>query len=380
MSIYLQSKWKVFLLACAIAIALCSLLYTTFLTKKLSKEERKKIELWAEAYRMYIDANKNDPNLDFYFRVIEGNTTIPVIWTDERMTIIDFLNLDATKALNPAYVEKRLAHMRQKYLPITIEIDNLTQYIYYDDSSTLAQLSNYPFIQLGIIVLFVAMAYFAFSSLRRSEQNQVWVGLSKETAHQLGTPVSSLLAITEMLKMQTSGNALIDELGKDVSRLQAITERFSKIGSKPATPLTDVGQVIAASLNYMRKRSSDKVNISLRKPEHLVMAPLSEPLFGWVIENLCKNALDAMSGVGKISVELTDGKNQITVNIADTGKGIPKRKHKAIFKPGYTTKSRGWGLGLSLSKRIIEEYHNGRIFVLHSEPDKGTTFRIILKV
>jgi signal transduction histidine kinase len=312
--------------------------------------------------------------------VIEGNTTIPVIWTDEQMHIIDFLNLDAVKTMDPDYVEKRLTHMRQKYPPIIIEIDRLTQYIYYDDSSTLSHLANYPFIQLSIVVLFVGVAYFAFRSLRKSEQNQVWVGLSKETAHQLGTPVSSLLAITEMLKMQTSDNALVDELGKDVSRLQAITERFSKIGSKPATPITDVGQVIAASLNYMRKRSSDKVTIDFRKPEHPVMAPLSEPLFGWVIENLCKNALDAMSGVGKISVELTDGKNQIMVDIADTGKGISKRKYKTIFKPGYTTKSRGWGLGLSLSKRIIESYHNGRIFVLHSEPDRGTTFRIILKV
>jgi len=204
--------------------------------------------------------------------------------------------------------------------------------------------------------------------------------LSKETAHQLGTPISSLLAITEMLKMQAHDHALVTELEKDVSRLHSITERFSKIGSKPATPIVDVVQTIANSLNYIRQRSSDRVSVCYNPPAgEPVMVPLSEPLFSWVIENLCKNALDAMSGAGIIQVELKPSRNQVLIDVSDTGKGIPKRKHKTIFNPGYTTKSRGWGLGLSLSKRIIEEYHNGRIFVLRSDPEQGTTFRIVLQ-
>jgi signal transduction histidine kinase len=266
------------------------------------------------------------------------------------------------------------------YSPIILELyDGVEQYIYYDESFILYQLSLYPYIQLGIIFLFIGVAYFAFSASRKSEQNQVWVGLTKETAHQLGTPISSLLAITEMLKMQARDPALVTELEKDVSRLHSITERFSKIGSKPATPMTDVGRAIADSLNYVRKRSSDKVIIRYNQPDEMIMVPLSESLFSWVIENLCKNALDAVAGAGTISVELKSSRNHIVIDVSDTGKGISKRKFKTIFKPGYTTKSRGWGLGLSLTKRIIEDYHNGRIFVLRSDPDKGTTFRITLK-
>jgi signal transduction histidine kinase len=367
-----------FLLLCAIAIGLCSLLYTHFLIDKLSEEERKKIELWAEAYRMMIAADNEDANLDFYLRVIENNLTIPIIWVDQDLQVIDVLNIDLPKEQAASYISRELASIKNKYPPITIKFGNHTQYIYYDDSSILYQLSYYPYVQLGIIILFVAVAYFAFNTSRKSEQNQVWVGLSKETAHQLGTPLSSLLAITEMLKMEEIDQALVNELEKDVSRLNAITERFSKIGSKPATPLTDIGQTVAQSLRYIRKRSSDKVSICFAQPEHPIMLPLSEPLFGWVLENLCKNALDAMAGVGKIAVMLSVVKNQVIVDVSDTGKGIPKRRHKTVFKPGYTTKSRGWGLGLSLTKRIIEDYHNGRIFVLRSDPDKGTVFRIVL--
>ncbi len=380
MNVYnLRLKWKLFLLICAIFIGLCSLLYTSYLIRKLSAEERKKIELWAEATRLMIDAENDDSNLDFYLRVIENNTTIPVIILDQNQKINSYRNLDSTKVHKPKYVARQLERMKDKYEPIVIDLGDDKQYVYYDDSSILYQLSYYPYVQWGIIILFVGVAYFAFSSSRKSEQNQVWVGLSKETAHQLGTPISSLLAITEMLKTQVDDQALIGELEKDVSRLNAITERFSKIGSKPATPMTDVGQAIAQGLSYIRKRSSDKVNIRFDQPEQPVMVPLSEPLFGWVIENLCKNALDAMSGSGTISVELKSFRNQVIIDVSDTGKGIPKRRHKAVFKPGFTTKSRGWGLGLSLTKRIIEDYHDGRIFVLRSEADKGTVFRIILK-
>lgn len=381
MNIYnLRSKWKFFLLICAIVIGVCSLLYTNYMVRKLSEEERKKMELWAKANKMIIESDFEDSNLDFYLCVIEDNTTIPVIVVNKNQQINAYRNLDSLKMCNPKYVERQLERMKGKYEPIIVDLgDDTVHMYYYDDSSILYQLSYYPIIQLGIIMLFVGVAYFAFSTSRKSEQNQVWVGLSKETAHQLGTPISSLLAITEMLKMQVDDHALVDELEKDVSRLNAITERFSKIGSKPATPMTDVGQAIANSLEYIRKRSSDKVSICYNQPEEALMVPLSEPLFSWVIENLCKNALDAMAGSGMICVELKTSRNQVLVDVSDTGKGIPKRKFKTIFKPGFTTKSRGWGLGLSLTKRIIEDYHDGRIFVLRSEPDKGTTFRIILK-
>lgn len=380
MNVYnLRSKWKLFLLVCAIAIGLYSLLYTDYMVRKLSAEERKKIEIWAEANRLFVEANNDDADLDFYMHVIENNTTIPVIIADENLQISAYKNLDSVKVCNPDYVARKLEQMKDKYEPIIIDLGNQKQYIYYDDSSILFQLSYYPYVQLGIIVLFVGVAYFAFSTSRKSEQNQVWVGLSKETAHQLGTPISSLLAITEMLKMQVTDQALVDELEKDVTRLNSITERFSKIGSKPATPMTDVGQAIAQSLNYIRKRSSDKVSICFTPPDRPIMAPLSEPLFAWVIENLCKNALDAMAGSGMICIEIKSSKNQVIIDVSDTGKGIPKRKFKTVFKPGYTTKSRGWGLGLSLTKRIIEDYHDGRIFVLRSDADKGTVFRIILK-
>jgi K+-sensing histidine kinase KdpD len=380
MNIYqIRLKWNTCLLLCAIAIGVSSLLYTHRLVKKLSAEEYKKVKLLADAHQMLVGADNEDSNLDFYVQVIEDNTTIPIILTDKYMNIISFRNLDSLKMQNSDYAARKLEYVKSRYPPVIITLDDLMQYIYYDDSSLLYSLSYYPYVQLSIIILFVAVAYFAFSSSRKSEQNKVWVGLSKETAHQLGTPISSLLAITEMLKLQTSGSALVGELEKDVSRLNSIAERFSKIGSKPALLPTDVGQTIAQNLPYIRKRSSDKVSICFEIPEKPVIAPLSELLFGWVLENLCKNALDAMSGVGCITIELNADKNQVTVDVNDTGKGISKRNFKTVFKPGYTTKSRGWGLGLSLSKRIIEEYHHGRIFVLRSEPDKRTTFRIIFK-
>ena len=375
----LRSKWKFFLLICAVAIGVGSLMYTKNLVTKLSAAEQEKIEIWAEINRHVSEANTDDPNLDFYLQVMENNTTIPVIIVDKDQNIIMWRNVDSAKMCNQKYVARRLEQMKDQHSPIILDLyDGDEQYLYYDDSSVLIQLSYYPYIQFSIVILFVGVAYFAFSTSRKSEQNQVWVGLSKETAHQLGTPISSLLAITEMLKMQAGDQALIIELEKDVSRLHDITERFSKIGSKPATPITDVGQAIANSLNYIRKRSSDRVTIRYNQPDKAVMVPLSEPLFNWVIENLCKNALDAMAGSGMISIELKFSRNHVLIDVSDTGKGISKRRFKTIFRPGYTTKSRGWGLGLSLTKRIVEDYHNGRIFVLRSEPDKGTTFRITL--
>ena len=386
MNIYnVRSKWKLFLLVCASAIGIGSLWYTNSLVGILKEEERKKIKIWAETYRLLNEVNVDDPNpnpnLDFFLQVMVDNTTIPVIIVDKDQNLIMWTNVDSAKMCNQKYASRRLEQMKDKYDPIILDLyDGDKQYLYYDESFILNQLSYYPYIQLGVIILFICVAYFAFNTSRKSEQNQVWAGLSKETAHQLGTPISSLLAIVEMLKMQVHDHALVAELDKDVSRLHSITERFSKIGSKPATPMTDVGQAIANSLNYIRKRSSDKVIISFNSPDEAVMVPLSEPLFSWVIENLCKNALDAVAGAGTIHVELKQSKNQVVIDVSDTGKGIPKGKFKTIFKPGYTTKSRGWGLGLSLTKRIVEDYHNGRIFVLRSDADKGTTIRIILKM
>ena len=377
MNIYsLRSKWKFVLLFCAIAIGVCSLWYTNHLVASLKAEEQKKIVIWAETYRLLNVADSDDSNLDFYLQVMENNTTIPVVIVDKTGEPKFWRNIDSVKI----YHQSRLEQMKANGNPIVLELyDGAEQYLYYDDSSILYQLSYYPFFQLGVIILFIGLAYFAFNTSRKSEQNQVWVGLSKETAHQLGTPISSLLAITEMLRMQVHDQALVAELEKDVTRLHSITERFSKIGSKPATPMADVGQAITNSLNYIRKRSSDKVTIRYSPPGEAVMVPLSEPLFSWVIENLCKNALDAMAGQGTILIELKTLRDQVVIDVSDTGKGIPRRKSKTIFKPGYTTKSRGWGLGLSLTKRIVEDYHSGRIFVLRSDADKGTTFRIVLK-
>ena len=372
--------WKFFLFVCAFAIGVSSLLYTQALVGKLKDEERKKIKIFAETYRLLNEADYDDSNLDFYLQVMVDNTTIPVIIVDKNDQKKFSRNIDSVKINNEKYFSRRLEQMKSRNTPIILDLyEGDEQYVCYDDSFILNQLSSYPYIQLGIIILFIGVAYFAFNTSRKSEQNQVWAGLSKETAHQLGTPISSLLAITEMLRMQMHDQALVAELEKDVTRLHAITERFSKIGSKPATPLADIVQVIADSLNYIRKRSSDKVIISYNPPDETVMVPLSEPLFSWVIENLCKNALDAVAGAGTIHVEIKPSQSNVVIDVSDTGKGIPKRKFKTIFKPGYTTKSRGWGLGLSLTKRIIEDYHNGRIFVLRSDPDKGTTFRMILK-
>jgi hypothetical protein len=376
----LVTKWKFLLLVFFILFSVSSLLYTNHLAKEISKEEQKKIDLWAETYRLLNEASETDSNLNLYLQIIQNNTTIPVMIVDKDNKPKFWSNIKESELSDIESIEKKIERMKTKYDPIVLELyEGNRDYVYYGDSNLLIQLSYYPFIQLGIIFLSIGAAYFAFSYSRKSEQNQVWVGMSKETAHQLGTPISSLLAIIELLKMNILNDVLIDELEKDVIRLNDITERFSKIGSKPATPLSDIGLTIENSLAYIRKRSPLRVNICYTQSADTVMIPLSVPLFGWVIENICKNALDAIAGKGSIDISLKNTTNQVIIDISDTGKGIAKNKINAIFKPGYTSKSRGWGLGLTLAKRIIEEYHAGRIFVLRSEIDKGTTFRIVLK-
>ncbi len=380
MNIYTQKqRWKILLLIAALLIGSASLWYTNRLVKNLAEEERKKIELWAEATRRLADVSELNTDINFLSNVISNNTTIPVIWADDKFDVISYRNLDSTKALKPVWLNKQLEQMKADHEAIPIRIgQNLVQYILYSDSDLLTRLRYYPYFQLGVISLFLLVSYLAFSTSRKAEQNQVWVGMAKETAHQLGTPLSSLVAWLELFKMKGLDDEYSVEIEKDLHRLQTITDRFSKIGSAPALSKVNIHEALRHSIDYIRTRASGKVNFTLNASSTPVFVPLNVPLFDWVIENILKNAIDAMSGAGDIKINITDQQQFVYIDICDTGKGIPKSAYKTIFKPGYTTKSRGWGLGLSLSKRIIEEYHDGHIFVKTSEQGKGTTFRIVL--
>lgn len=381
MSIYYKKQWwKIALISIAVVIGVSSLYYTNILVKKLSVEERKKVEIWAEATRLTNEADNSEKTLSFLLQVIQNNRTVPVILTDSSNKILSWRNLDSVKASKPGYVKEQLSLMKKEKEPIVINISNNNKnYIYYHESYLLQQLTYYPYIQLGVILLFIVVAYLAFSASRKAEQNQVWVGLTKETAHQLGTPTSSLMAWSELMKERLPEIELISELEKDVKRLEIITERFSKIGSKPTLKPTNLTETIKSAVEYLSSRTSDKINFSFDFPEKGTIIALNRSLFEWVIENLCKNSVDAISNEGNITIVVKEVKNKIFIDIADTGKGVPKSKYKTIFKPGYTTKTRGWGLGLSLVKRIVENYHQGNIFVLNSEIGKGTTIRIVLK-
>lgn len=380
MNIYSKKqRWKVLLLLAALLIGAASLWYTNKLVNKLSEEEGKKIKLWAEATRRLADISELNSDINFLSSVIANNTTIPVILADESLHVISCRNIDSLMAKDSAYLASQIAIMREQHEPIEISFSsNQKQFIFFKDSDVLVRLRYYPYFQLAVIALFLFVSYLAFSSSRKAEQNQVWVGMAKETAHQLGTPLSSMLAWLELLKMKGTGAEYTTEIEKDLQRLQTITERFSKIGSAPSLTKENVQAVMQHSVDYIRTRSSDKTIFRLDAPAYEVSVPMNVPLFEWVIENLLKNALDAMSGTGSIHVQISDQQQFVYIDITDTGKGVPKNAYKTIFKPGYTTKSRGWGLGLSLSKRIIEEYHGGQIFVKNSEQGKGTTFRIVL--
>lgn len=377
----ISQRLKLIFILIAIAIVLVSTLFTNSLAKALTTEERKKVEIWAEAIRQSNLADENT-NLDLVIKIIESNTTIPIIYTDANNQVIFSRNLNEPKGSNTAFYKSEIKRLNAKRPPIELKIDKDTkQYLYYDDSMFIKQLYYFPYIQLGVIFVFLLVAFFAFSGTKKAEQNQVWVGLSKETAHQLGTPISSLLAWVDLLKMRHQEDKLIGEMEKDVNRLRIIAERFSKIGSKPDLQIVSLNETLLNSVQYMSNRSSQKVAINCHFPddEHLFIQ-LNVPLFEWVIENLCKNAIDAMDGVGKIDVNVIPKNEEVYIDVKDTGKGMDKRKFKVIFTPGFTTKKRGWGLGLSLAKRIIEEYHGGKIFVKQSELNMGTVFRIILKV
>lgn len=371
---------KVVLVLSAIVIAVASLYISHQLVRDLSMEERLRMEVWAEAMRAFNTADEKT-DLNLVLKVLNANNTIPVIVVGEAGDIQTYRNIDVASNDSVSFLYKRLEHLKQYGSVIRINLSPGSDYIdvYYEDSLMLTRLSVYPYVQLGVVLIFVLVAIFALLSSKKAEQNKVWVGLSKETAHQLGTPISSLMAWTELLKSEYPSDGLIPCMAEDVARLQMIANRFSKIGSAPEMEEVDLRILLKEVTEYIAHRTLDKVKIVTHLPETSVTLPLNASLFGWVIENLCKNAIDAMDGVGRITISVTDSSNRWYIDVEDTGKGIIKSKHQTVFTPGYTTKKRGWGLGLSLARRIVEEYHSGRIFVKQSELNKGTVFRIELK-
>ncbi len=393
-----KQRWKYLLLAFALVIAFGSLLYTRYLVKGLAKAERTRANIWALSMNQIQHSDDND-FLNFVFSV-RDSLSLPAIIVDEKNEIVTTRGLDTTKTwiqllpenINPgqktlkydlAYFNAQLDYMKSQHEPIKINTSG-GQYwlVYYQDSALLTQLRVFPYIQLSVIAFFLLIAYTVFNTSRKSEQNQVWVGLAKETAHQLGTPISSMMAWIELMKekFNAEDDPLIAEMENDVKRLEIVADRFSKIGSKPKLELHPVYAVVKDYVDYFRVRVSNKIHFELTGDETLE-AGLNIPLFDWVIENLLKNAVNAIDGTGTIRVEISahPTKRQVFVDVSDTGKGIARSKFLTVFQPGYTTRKRGWGLGLSLTKRMIENYHNGQIFVKDSELGKGTTFRIILE-
>ena len=364
---------KYVLIAVAALIAVASLLVSNIIVDDLKQEEVRRMEVWASAMSSLISADV-DEDVSLEEEILSSNKTIPVIMVDEEGEILSYNNIPETK------LERRAAQMQASGTRIEVPLgDGEICYICYDDSDTLVQLAYYPYIQLAVVVVFFIICFVAILNSKRAEQNRVWVGLSKETAHQLGTPISSLMAWVEVLKSKYPGDELLPEMSRDVERLQMVAERFSKIGSKSEPVTADVNSVIEKAVGYMKRRSPAKVQYELMLAGAPLLVPLNIPLLEWVIENLCKNAIDAMSGNGCITVEVSDTAEKIVVDVTDTGKGIAKSQWNDVFKPGFTTKPRGWGLGLSLAKRIVEEFHKGRIYIRKSLPGKGTTFRIELK-
>ena len=357
---------KILLVTLAIIIAIASLLISHFLVRDLSTEEQRRMEVWAQALHALNEADETT-DVALISNVLEGNNTIPVIVVDDEGVIGDYRNIEDT-----THLESYAKRMMQA--GDTIRVDR--QIVCYDESIMLKRLQAWPYVQLGIVLIFVVVAIFALLSSKRAEQNKVWVGLSKETAHQLGTPVSSLMAWVEMLKEQYPDDDLLPEMDKDVKRLQLIAERFSKIGSLPEPVAASMNEVLAHVVDYMDRRTSSQVQMIRQLPDNEVIVKMNASLFEWVIENLCKNAVDAMEGKGTITLTLMEESDRVVIEVQDTGKGIRKKDINNVFTPGFTTKKRGWGLGLSLARRIVEEYHRGRIFVKHSELGKGTTFRI----
>lgn len=376
---------KIFLVLAAVFIAVMSLVISNIFVKDLAKEEKNKMEVWAEAMRSFNMADETT-DLGLVLKVINENHTIPVVVLDSERNPQVCRNLDIgslSESDSVQYVKKlgdRL-YISGRYIRIFMDDSDKRAYIdvCYDDSTILKRLVYYPYVQLGVVLIFVVVAIFALLTSKRAEQNKVWVGLSKETAHQLGTPISSLMAWTEILKENYPDDDLIPEMDKDVKRLQLIADRFSKIGSLPEPVPSSLNDVVDHVIDYMDRRTSSKVLITKKFPKNDIVVKLNASLFEWVIENLCKNAVDAMEGEGHITIDVQNLQDKAIIEVTDDGRGIKKKDIGNVFKPGFTTKKRGWGLGLSLAKRIVEEYHKGRIFVKRSEVGVGTTFRIEIK-
>ena len=375
---WLSNNLYTFILTILLVIVVLSVAFTTRLANKFAEEEYRKIELWAEATRQLIVADEDD-NIDLILSVMEGNTTIPVYMVDSTHQLLLSRNVREPKHNKEEFYKQRINDLRQSQEPIVVQVnEEVTQYIYYEDSILLRRLYWFPYVQLLVIVAFIAIAVIALIMAQRSEQNSLWVGLSKETAHQLGTPISSLNAWNELLKTTYPDDALLPQMDEDIRRLQMIAERFSKIGSQPTLDQQAILPIVQSAMEYMRVRTSNKISYTLHADTDC-QVKVCQPLFEWVIENLCKNAIDSMEGKGEITLSLTKQENKVHLDITDTGKGIDRRHFKTIFKPGYTSKKRGWGLGLSLAKRIIEDYHRGKLFVKQSQIGVGSTFRITLE-
>lgn len=376
---------KIILVLAAIVIAVTSLIISNIFVKDLAKEERNKMEIWADAMRSFNMADETT-DLGLVLKVMNDNNTIPVIVLDNKGLVQICRNVDVgnrSEKDSVAYVSHLGKRLYDAGRFIRISMDDVNKKAYvdvcYDDSTILKRLAYYPYVQLGVVLIFVVVAIFALLTSKKAEQNKVWVGLSKETAHQLGTPISSLMAWIEILKENYPDDDLIPEMDKDVKRLQLIADRFSKIGSLPEPVPSSLSDVVDHVIDYLDRRTSSKVLMTKKLPQNDIIVNLNASLFEWVIENLCKNAVDAMEGEGHITIEVLDLPGKAVIEVTDDGKGIRKKDISSVFKPGFTTKKRGWGLGLSLAKRIVEEYHHGRIFVKRSEVGVGTTFRIEIK-
>lgn len=376
---YNRIRWNIIIALVAILI-FSSLLFTNRLVKELSIEERKKIELWAEGMKQLSDLENTNKDISFVFEVIQNNTTVPVILTDNKDSILSYRNIPFNKIDSQVKANDVLSEMKDSHEPIQVTLlDGKKNYIYYRDSTTLIRLTYYPYVLISIILFFIIVIYYAFSQARRAEQNRIWIGLAKETAHQLGTPTSSLLACLEILKEGGDSHTVATELEKDILRLEKIADRFSKIGSVPSLEHQNIIDIINKSADYLKSRVSSKIVFrKLYDEKEALAVPVNPILIEWVVENIVRNAVDAIQGDGEILFNIQDNIQVVYIDITDNGKGIHKSKHKKVFEAGYSTKSRGWGLGLTLSKRIIEEYHKGKIFINFSEINRGTSFRIVL--
>jgi signal transduction histidine kinase len=374
-------NWKSALVLAALLIVAASLSYTSRLANNLAHEEQKNMLQVSEALRAMANINSDkDIGFDLALNLVKGNTSIPFIWASDDGVILDFKNIDTTGVKDvKAFLRKKIAVFSEQRTPILVDLAGERQFVYYGESSLLRQLRYFPYIQLAIILVFLMVVVVAIVAAQRSIQNRVWLGLSKETAHQLGTPLMALDGWLEILREHEGNRDAVSEMEKDLARLRLIAERFSKVGSEPQLEEENVVVRLRQMADYMRRRAPSSVQIELHSPQEVVPAEISGPLFDWVIENLIRNALDAMKGPGRIDIDVSDTGYAVVIDVRDTGKGIPRHLLRKIFTPGFTTKKRGWGLGLSLSRRIVKEYHHGSIFVRSSEPGKGTTFRIILK-